>query len=183
MDFTETQWGCTFLLCGYVLFFVFAAFNNFRYAKPFASIEKPHFEDIQYMHIALGMTGKVFQYPHPMYVYSSYWDQYDCVSWRWMRSGDGRKKNTSGSHTNTQIAARKPTWVHTLSKPAEFISSSCGESKLFFPSFLSNVFFMQNLWTMLGESVHSKVLRVRKTQAAVTSCLTTCSFVLYSQIS
>lgn len=120
MDFTETQWGYTFLLCGYVLFFVFATFNNFRYAKPFASIEKPHFEDIQYMHIALGMTGKVFQYPHPMYVYSSYWDQYDCVSWRWMRSGDGRKKNTCGSHTKTQIAARKPTWVHTLSKPAEF---------------------------------------------------------------
>lgn len=171
MDFTETQWGCTFLLCGYVLFLLLL--TTFGMQNHLLQLKNPILRT--YMHIALGMTGKVGcrRYSNTLTRCTSTAPTGTSMIGLAGDEWGQVEKNTCSSHSNTQIATRKPTWVHTLSggkKPAEFTLSSSGESKLFFPSFLTNVFFMQNRWTMLGESVHSKVSQVRKTQAAVTSC-------------
>lgn len=58
------------------------------------------------------------------------------------------KKNTCGSHTNTQIAAGKPTRAHTLSGRGgggSITSSSSGETKCFSLPFPPMSFFVQNL--------------------------------------
>lgn len=131
------------------LCFVFATFNNFRYAKPFASIEKPHFEDIYaycIRHDREGGLQKVFQYPHPMYVYSSYWDQYDWVSWRWMRSGGKKHMQQSLKHTDRYQEAHMSTHIKWGEKASRIYIVFIWWEQIVFP-FLSHqcLFYAKSL--------------------------------------